>query len=168
MKKDQHSEWTLNTLKEHLVAIIDANDRRYVQDSVNQNRAVEDALAAQKELTNAAFASSEKAIVKAEDAQREYNVRSNEFRGQLDDQAQTLMPRAETNVLLRAMEDKVLTAARTNADKIEELSKKLESISIRQTTIEGKGSGAHSLWLIIFGVITTISIILSILKGIKL
>jgi hypothetical protein len=40
-----------------------------------------------KEQTRASFEASEKAIVKAENAQRDYNVRSNEFRGQLDDQA---------------------------------------------------------------------------------
>jgi hypothetical protein len=59
------------------------------------DEAVKAALAAQKELTATAFASSEKAIVKAEEAQREYNVRSNEFRGQLDDQAKLLITRTE-------------------------------------------------------------------------
>ena len=58
------------------------------------------ALAAQKELTASAFAASEKAIVKAENAQQEYNIRSNEFRGQLDDQAKMLMPRRETEQLI--------------------------------------------------------------------
>lgn len=57
--------------------------------------AVSAALLAQKELVSAAFLASEKAIVKAEDAQKDYNIRSNEFRGQLDDQAKTLMPRPE-------------------------------------------------------------------------
>jgi hypothetical protein len=69
--------------------------------------AVDAALIAQDKLTTAAFASAEKAITKAEDAQKEYNIRSNEFRGQLDDQAKALMPRAETIALLKAGDEKV-------------------------------------------------------------
>jgi len=167
MTENHHSEWTLNTLKEHLTAIIEANDKRYVQDSVNQNRAVQDALAAQKELTSAAFASSEKAIVKAEEAQRDYNVRSNEFRGQLDDQAQTLMPRTETTVLIKSTEDKLYVSSKTSADKMEELAKKVESLSIRQTTIEGRGSGANSMWGYILGVFMAIVAVVALFKGFK-
>jgi hypothetical protein len=70
-------------------------DRRYEDRFKAQETAVAAALLAQKESTGNAFAASEKAIVKAEDAQRDYNVRSNEFRGQLDDQAKLLMSRAE-------------------------------------------------------------------------
>jgi hypothetical protein len=69
--------------------------------------AVGAALAANKELTNASFVASEKAIGKAETAQADYNVRSNEFRGQLDDQAKTLMPRAEAQVQFKAYDEKV-------------------------------------------------------------
>ena len=48
-----------------------------------------------KEATAATFSSSQAAIVKAETAQSDYNIRSNEFRGQLDDQAKTLMSKDE-------------------------------------------------------------------------
>ena len=47
------------------------------------------------------------AILKAEKAQSEYNVRSNEFRGQLDDQAKTLMPRNEFNSVISNLEAKI-------------------------------------------------------------
>ena len=56
-------------------------------------------LSAMDKATSAAFAASEKAIVKAEEAQREYNLRSNEFREALNDQnklmAQSMVPRPE-------------------------------------------------------------------------
>jgi hypothetical protein len=74
-----------------------------------QEKAVNAALAAQEKQTASSFLASEKAIVKAEDAQREYNVRSNEFRGQLDDQAKTLMPRPETMTMFKSFEDKLST-----------------------------------------------------------
>ena len=70
-------------------------DRRYEERYVAQEKAVLAALAAQEKLTSAAFASAEKAVSKAEDAQKDYNQRSNEFRGQLDDQAKLLMARTE-------------------------------------------------------------------------
>ncbi len=57
----------------------------------------------------AAFAASDRAIIKAEQAQSEYNVRSNEFRGQLDDQAKLLMPRIEAQASYRSMDEKFLT-----------------------------------------------------------
>jgi hypothetical protein len=69
--------------------------------------AVSAALAAQEKSTSASFTASEKAIGKAEAAQSDYNIRSNEFRGQLDDQAKTLMPRAEASVQFRSYDEKI-------------------------------------------------------------
>lgn len=51
--------------------------------------------------------SQREAILKAEKAQSEYNVRSNEFRGQLDDQAKTLMPRSEASALITNLNEKI-------------------------------------------------------------
>lgn len=82
---------------EYLQRQIDERDRRYEDRFKAQETAVLAALAAQEKLVSAAFLASEKAIVKAEEAQRDYNIRSNEFRGQLDDQAKTLLPRAEAD-----------------------------------------------------------------------
>ena len=52
----------------------------------------------QKELTNAAFASSEKAITSAEDAQTSYNERTNELRGAMADQAKDMLTRKEADI----------------------------------------------------------------------
>ena len=135
MPEEKTSGWNIDTLKEYFTSLINTNDRRYGESFAAAKEAVAAALAAQKELTNAAFASSEKAIVKAEDAQRDYNVRSNEFRGQLDDQAQTLMPRTETNVLIQGINEKV-------ADH----SKIVEILTSRITAIESRGDGKTQMW----------------------
>ena len=90
-----------------LSQLIDERDRLYLEKFRASEIAVNAAIVAQKEQTASSFASSEKAIVKAEEAQREYNVRSNEFRGQLDDQAKLLMPRFEVQTIIRGLEEKL-------------------------------------------------------------
>jgi len=70
----------------HIESILAERHRMYEHRFDASEEAVKAALSAQEKLMSAAFAASEKAIVKAEEAQRDYNVRSNEFRGQLDDQ----------------------------------------------------------------------------------
>lgn len=73
----------------------DERDVRYQKQFEASEKAVFAALAAQEKLTTGAFSASERAIEKAEAAQKDYNLRSNEFRGQLDDQAKLLMSRTE-------------------------------------------------------------------------
>ncbi len=75
--------------------LIDERDQRYTERANAAGLALKDALAAQEKLSVVVNESARMAIDKAEAAQRAYNERSNEFRGQLDDQAKTLMPRAE-------------------------------------------------------------------------
>lgn len=150
------SEWTLNTLKEYFDALIESNDKRYKQDSDNQKLAVKDALTASKELTAAAFAASEKAIVKAESAQSDYNTRSNEFRGQLDDQAKRLMPRNESDTRFNAQEDKISIQAKT-----------IEALSTRITAMESKGRGANAMWGYVLGGIGLVALLVSIYEKIK-
>jgi hypothetical protein len=87
--------------------LMDERDRLYLEKFRASEIAVAAAITAAKEQTSASFASSEKAIGKAEQAQSDYNNRSNEFRGQLDDQAKTLMPRTESQTLFKSYEDKL-------------------------------------------------------------
>jgi|ERR1044071_6377604 hypothetical protein len=77
------------TLKEHFESLIG-------QGFASQEKAVQAALAAQKELTNAAFASSEKAITKAEEAQKSYNATHNDLSRKMDEQYKEMMPRSES------------------------------------------------------------------------
>jgi len=93
----------VNALRE----LMDERDRRYTGQFNDSKTAVIDALAAQKEKTATDFASSEKAIIKAEDAQRSYNERTNELRGALNDQNKTLLARTEAEARFKTVEDKI-------------------------------------------------------------
>jgi hypothetical protein len=96
-------------MREFLERIIDERDRLYDSRFRAAEIAVNAALAAQQKAVAEAFLASEKAIIKAEEAQKEYNARSNEFRGQLDDQAKLLMQRSEALGLFSASDNKLET-----------------------------------------------------------
>lgn len=159
------------TLRAYLERLVDERDRQYdtrfrsgdiaVQAALAaQEKATSTALAAQEKATAAAFAASEKAIDKAEDAQREYNARSNEFRGQLDDQAKTLMPRLEVDSRFLAITEKIDLSQKTADDKMTVFSKDIaglrESRSAGQgQTVQSEKAGIRDQWVIgvIIGVI---------------
>ena len=97
-------------MRDFMQRLVDERDKQYDARFRTAEIAVTVAFAAQKESTANAFLASEKAIVKAEEAQRAYNERSNEFRGQLDDQAKMLMPRSEVNTLVHCDRGEALRA----------------------------------------------------------
>lgn len=123
-------------------------DRRYEDRFKGQETAVAAALAAQKELTTSAFASSEKAIGKAETAQSDYNVRSNEFRGQLDDQAKMLMPRTETENTFKQHrelidrlrdEGRIAVEAGTRESRLLVESVRAEIVTLQKSEVQAQG-----------------------------
>jgi len=122
--------------REILERIIEERDRLYDMRFRAGEIAVNAALAAQEKAVNAAFLASEKAIIKAEEAQREYNVRSNEFRGQLDDQAKLLMPRSEANAVFAATNEKI-DAIRKEVASLREYRSGIESKGISQREMMG-------------------------------
>jgi hypothetical protein len=77
------------------VRLFDERDRRYEQRFEAQEKAVDTAMVAAEKAVNAALAAAKEAVNKAEISQDKRNLEQNEFRGQLKDQAATLMPRAE-------------------------------------------------------------------------
>lgn len=92
----------LHRLDERFVATKTAQDEKF--ELIERNTAtrfadqadnVRIALNAQKELNATVAESSDKAIQKAEDAQKGVNERGNEFRAQLKDQNDTMIPRIE-------------------------------------------------------------------------
>jgi hypothetical protein len=141
--------------------IINERDKQYDSRFRAAEIAVNAALAAQEKAVNAAFTASEKAIVKAELAQSEYNVRSNEFRGQLADQAQTLIPRTEANVQFKGIEEKLaavvvtyegrLEALRASTDKANEAVAK-DVASLRESRSSQFGSQASQRELVGYGI----------------
>jgi len=91
---------TLNTL-------IAGNDKRYEQRFEGQKAAIDAAFAAQKEAINAALAAADRAVAKAENATEKRFESVNEFRGTLDNQQRTLIPRSEVDVMVRGLEEKI-------------------------------------------------------------
>jgi DNA primase large subunit len=167
------------SIREFLERVIDERDRLYDIRFKAAEVAVNAALAAAEKQTSASFLASEKAIVKAEEAQREYNIRSNEFRGQLDDQAKTLMPRPETLTLFKSHEDK-LASMRSELDSrlsayIVSVERALDEVKkdingLRESRSEGGGRqlGETAMWGYVVGaagfILTLGSIILLVLK----
>jgi len=90
--------------------------------------AVAAALAAQKEITSNAFVASEKAIVKAEESQRETNNKSNEFRGQLKDQNETMIPRLEAHTKFQALDEKLDQRQVATDRRLDELAKNIAAL----------------------------------------
>jgi len=71
-------------------------DRLYTERDDARGRAVD-----------ASFAASEKAIVKAEDAQKAYNLSHNDLARKMDEQNKATMPRTETEARFQALEEKI-------------------------------------------------------------
>lgn len=131
----------------------DERDRWYSERDRDRQAQVDRALAAAEKQTTASFTASEKAIVKAEAAQSEYNVRSNEFRGQLDDQAKRLIPRLEVEGLLKNIEEKV---TRVDTD--------VRMLRESRSTTAGRSAGAGAMWGYVaagFGFLLTLLSLLS-------
>ena len=116
---------------EQLYALINERDRQYQQRFEGQEKAVNAALIAAKEAVNAALAAAKEAVTKAEVANEKRLDNVNEFRGQLKDQAATLMPRAESDIHFKAIENEL---ARINGIVL---------------TAGGRFEGAQWLWGII-------------------
>lgn len=87
--------------------------------SINQiaaEKAVNTALAAAEKAVSAALAAADRAVAKAEMAADKRFEQVNEFRATLADQQRTLMPRAEVEVLMRAITEKIdLSLATVNS-----------------------------------------------------
>lgn len=90
-----------------LEKILDERDRLYKERDDARRTAVDAALMAVKEQTKASFDASEKAIVKAEEAQKQYNQSHNDLARKMDDQNKATMPRMETETRFRVLEEKI-------------------------------------------------------------
>jgi len=117
--------------------IIDERHQLYEERSTAAKEAVQAALVAQEKLVNAAFAASKEAILKAEESQKGVNERSNEFRGQLADQAGTLMPRKEAEASMSDLRDRLDRAYASHTSALEVV--RAEVSSLKESRSEGSG-----------------------------
>jgi len=99
--------------------------------------------------TSIAFSASEEARKKAEATQLAKNETTNEFRGQLADQAATLMPRKEVELLVSNLDSKTEAKFEAFLNKIETrfnaLEEKLGNEKSRGDTGAGKSEGMNKL-----------------------
>lgn len=123
----------LDGLKELLLAKLDAvkelfneRDKLYKERDDSRKTAVDAALTAVKEQTKASFDGSEKAIVKAEESQRQYNQGHNDLSRKMEGQYKDMLPRPEADAKFKATEEK-----------IEGIKK--EIASLRESRSEGTG-----------------------------
>ena len=123
---------------------MDERDRRYEERFKAQEAAVTVALSSMEKITAATFASSEKAIDKAEAAQKDKNEMSNEFRGQLRDQADRFMPRLEAESKQNAMDDKI-DALREEVARLREYRSQMGGRDHQQEAARSQSNRATSL-----------------------
>jgi Fe2+ transport system protein B len=145
---DPKSEWTVETLRQFVLAqfagmdrligeLKEANSRllgemdlRYQQRYDAQIKALDAALLAAEKAVQTALLAAKEAVNKAEGAAERRFEAVNEFRAQLSDQASTFMPRVEAEAR---------TAAQ--AEKISEMGQRMAELTARIDRREGQGAG---------------------------
>jgi len=123
--------WTLESLRAHLVSLIDERNRQYEQRFLAQEQSVKLAMEA-----------ADRAVTKAEAAMEKRFDSINEFRGTLADQQRNLMPRSEVEVIVRA------------------ITEKLDQISREMLTSRARGGGVHEGWGYAIGLLGVIAALL--------
>lgn len=99
MKPEPPSSWTPEIVRDHVVALIAANDRRYEDKFSASDKAVLSALAAQEKAVNAALAAAEKAVAVAERNAEEWRKGANEWRGTMNDRESKFSMRSDLEAL---------------------------------------------------------------------
>jgi hypothetical protein len=134
MSDERQSEWTVDTLKEHverMLALAKSDTEKLVALAKDHQESI--ALARIAAL-NQRFVDAERAIAKAEAASEKRFEGVNEFRQQLGDQARTFMPRIEAEKSFSNIEQQIANLLKQNAQNL------------------GKQSGSQQLWAYIVGV----------------
>ena len=171
-------------LRAYFERLLDDCNRKEVSTRNGLREVIEAKLKALEDKILAMFAAAQTAIEKSEIAQRDYNARSNEFRGQLDDQAKHLMPREETVTMFKSMTEKVDQLKDQIEQKVSRsvLDAYVSSITDQITTLrEFRGSYAggkqaageaqnRSQWVWAFAVsvvLSMLSVVLSVIGALK-
>jgi hypothetical protein len=120
----RHTGWSLETAIDYLTAVInekhahiitkmEGNDKRYEERFGASQKALELGLSGQKSEISAALAAADRAVLKAEMATEKRFESVNEFRGTLDNQQRTLIPRSEVDVMIKALTEKIAVNTKT-------------------------------------------------------
>ncbi|GAC1516241.1 MAG: hypothetical protein NVS1B11_36370 [Terriglobales bacterium] len=135
---------------------------------IGQEKAVAAALVAAEKAVHAALSSANEAVLKAEKSSESRFAGINEFRAQMGDQQRTLMPRAEVEVLIRGIYDKIESQQKSTSDLLmsnhkalsERIATNTETIqhiqslsNSRLDTLTGRSTGINLGWGMAVGVI---------------
>jgi len=134
--------------------LMDERNDWYGERDKDRQISVDKALTAAKELSSQASTASKEAVTKNETAQHEYNLRSNEFRGQLDDQAKRLIARTEVEALLKAMQERFEASIRNLEDKNSINDREIRTVRENVGLTGGKSAGVEAMWNKIVQVLT--------------
>jgi len=126
------------------------------------------AVTAVKELSTSTSAASEKAILKAEEAQKELNIKNNEFRGQLKDQADVLMPRSEALSMIKNIEEKMANFKHETDSKFDISRKDVQGLRESRSEGGGRSSGQQMSWALLLAVVGLIGTTVSVMVGISI
>jgi hypothetical protein len=102
---------------------------------------------AQEKAVQAALASADRAVAKAEMAAERRFDSVNEFRSTLSDQARLLMPRSETEQALKSLTDKI------------------DILTSRVNQRDDRGRGMGDVWGFIVGAIGVVALIISMFRS---
>lgn len=128
---------------QHLKDLLVERDRWINDRFAAQEKAAEKAAAAQKELAAVVSRSNEIAINKADAALHEYKAASNEFRGQLKDQAVSFIPRAETEKALAGNREMI---ERLREDYRELISQARDEVRMLVGGVDAKVTGLEKIY----------------------
>lgn len=146
--------WTFESLLRYVLAEIKAvretresDDRRYEQRFKDSQTAVDAAVAAARMAVDAALSAAKEAVHKAELASEKRFDGVNEFRGTLADQQRMLIPRAEAELRMSAIE------------------RQLEELKTADSTRKGQRRGMDQLWGYLIGALGALAILWKLLSG---
>lgn len=146
-------KWNIVTLKEYLKDLRRVEAKSVDERFCNIERNVRKALASQKELHQQSQHSSQQAIAKAEDSQKQYNQSHNDLARKMDDQYKRMLPR-----------DEWATNASNFHDKFDEIRKSISDLRTRLDENKGKGVGVNNLFILVVALITAALAIMNYIR----
>lgn len=135
----EKSHWTIETLKEYILALINANDKKYTQSFEEVRTATQTALTAQKLAVDTALIAADRAGEKAERAGEKRLDGLNELRNMASDAQLNYMQRLEADAKFKGLEDK-LDAMRDN------LTKEIQSLRESRSETGGAKTSSRELF----------------------
>lgn len=150
------SDWTVDTLREHVDARLADMDQRYRERFEAQTKALDAAFLAQQAAVQAALLSAEKAVGKAEVAAEKRFDAVNEFRATLADQAAQLMSRAEAHALLAAVDVK-----------IGGLDEKIGATGLRVEKMASTSGGMRAGWQLLVGAVALVATVVGVYLALR-